>query len=156
MKALASRGQARVTVSEAWGKNEGARNMMRRGGLPRILIAAPVPGAEAADPELPPLLQAWQEAHDAADEPDQAAPVFNWDTKQVTLGDVMLGRITTMRPGTPGESLSIYCRAHQCAKCVQVRKAPSHQAILQWFARGQDLPRGAAHKAEHLRMWPAA
>lgn len=70
--------------------------------------------------------------------------------------NIRLARQSVLRPGTTGESGSIYCYMHKCKICRRVDKWPTGLAIQQWLKAGMDLPQGLSGKQRHTSMWPAA
>ena len=94
---------------------------------------------------------------EAAGAVDEAPFVYHVDTGQVIGRDgVPWGRISVIREGTPREAVAIYCRRHGCQLMKLCSRCPSHPDILDWFVRGQAVPKGRspALQGHHKRMWP--
>ena len=112
-------------------------------------------GFEAAVDHSAALEEAGAAAQQVAQE---AGPTYDANTGRVFgPGNVYLGRISLIKPGTPQESLSIYCSRHRCSVCKRASVAPSHQEILRWFAEGESIPRGtqASLQGRHKKLFPS-
>ena len=104
---------------------------------------------DALDPETE---GAWRDA--VVDE--ETLPIFDERTHEVRDSmnpSQIIGRIIPCHEGTTQESITVYCRLHQCKKMKRARVAPSVLQIRRWFQAGVGIARGKAHQAAHLELW---
>jgi len=92
---------------------------------------------------------------------DENLPIAHWETDTVVIfrdprePARKIARQSILRPGSTGESISLYCYLHQCKICKKPASFPSGPSVQQWLKAGLDLPPGKESKAQHMRMWPA-
>ena len=131
---------------------------------------APVvdPDVDKPDPgDAPPHVSDAEPAAPELAEPPLPPPAANPAWVALTVGDGgriygpenwYVGRISYLRPGQPGETLSVYCSCHKCNVIIPVRRGvPSQDKILEWFQRGiAELPydRNLTTKRRHMGMFP--
>lgn len=96
----------------------------------------------------------------AAQEAEQGAqPALRYDAatgRVLGLGNVYVGRVSVIKNGTPQEAVSVYCSRHQRSICKRIAVAPTTAEISQWFAQGEDIPRGktSSLQGRHKRLFP--
>ncbi|OLP76832.1 hypothetical protein AK812_SmicGene43181 [Symbiodinium microadriaticum] len=67
-----------------------------------------------------------------------------------------LGRLTSLKVGTPQEAFSVYCARHGCQFIRKVDRDPSKIALLSWFQRGLEIPVGKdlSFQTAHKKTFP--
>lgn len=93
----------------------------------------------------PPLAAEWHEAA-APDVPEVRA------NGAVFVGDRHIGRISYVHNGTSSR-MFLYCRLHQCYKCVPFSRNGYQSGAAKWLAKG--LEPGVTSKAIHLQSFDA-
>lgn len=130
-----------------------ARGEEQEAGQAHVDDPAGAMGAHAGDEIDEELAQEWQAAQ------QEPLPFWDPDTCRVHDGQSadaeIMGRMKLLHVNTRQESLSVYCRRHQCSRIVRVAVAPHTDNVLRWLQQGADIPAGPAHKREHLALWPA-
>ncbi len=96
--------------------------------------------------------------------PTPPVPVLVWDSDFSggrafsCTGGVSLGRISIILNKAIGrpKSFSVYCTRHGCQFAKPLDRMPSRDEMLDWFVRGQSLPkeRDVWVKERHRGMWP--
>ena len=97
--------------------------------------------------------------HGAEEEEEAARPAVGvWTTppdalgkSKVMHGDKHIGTISVIRVGFRDESLSVYCKLHQCNICRMAYQAPTYAEICRWFERG--LEREGKHRSWHKPLF---
>ena len=87
-------------------------------------------------------------------------PVGNILTETVTMFvahdnlERKLARQSVIKPGTSGESYSLYCYLHKCKICKKPEQYLGLLDVRRWFKARLDCPPGQAGQRAHMALWP--
>lgn len=104
------------------------------------------------------IQQEAEEAELGDDAPAEPQPVLQHNGHRIRVlspdGSVFWGSISVVKEGTEQEAISVYCARHRCALMKRMHAAPSQAELVDWLAKGWDLPAGAAYQNRHKGMLP--
>ena len=119
-------------------------------------------------PVVHPIIPEIEDPYELPDDPEwrreraeAMPPLWDPETKYIhavvtnpaaKTGDI-IGKLATIHQGTARETVTFYCRLHQCTPPPKLlRKSPSMLDMRMWFAHGQEMGRGKDHKKAHMKM----